>query len=533
MTLTAVPTPAAAAPHPDDTNANLFAALRAAFPADLDATAIETDNGLHYSWRDIERATAMLANLLQGLDVPRGSVVAAHVEKSVEALLLYLATLRAGFVYLPLNTAYQQAELDYFIANAEPAVVVCAPKNFGWLSKLAFKAGVAHVFTLDEERGGSLLERAALMSDVHTVAVKRPDELAAILYTSGTTGRSKGAMLSHRNLLSNAQVLKDYWDWQPGDVLIHALPIFHVHGLFVASHGALLNGSRMLWLGRFDPRAVIERLPRATIFMGVPTLYVRLLGEAGLTREACAHMRLFISGSAPLLVETFRDFQSRSGHTILERYGMSETVMLTSNPCRAGDGERIGGTVGRPLPGVGVRVVRTAADGSVSPLPAGEIGDVQVCGPNVFAGYWRMPEKTAEEFTTDAKGRHWFKTGDVGRFDGQGYLTIVGRSKDLIISGGYNVYPAEIEGYLNDMAGVAESAVVGVPHPDFGEGVIALIVAKPDTNLNAEALVGELKSRIANYKVPKRAFVVADLPRNAMGKVQKNLLREQHKGLFG
>jgi malonyl-CoA/methylmalonyl-CoA synthetase len=518
------------APTPD--NANLFAALRAAFPADLDATAIETDNALTYSWRDIERSTAMLANLLQGLDVPRGSVVAAHVEKSVEALLLYLATLRAGFVYLPLNTAYQQAELDYFIGNAEPAVVVCAPKNFGWLSKLAFQAGVAHVFTLDDDRSGSLLDRAALMSDVHAVAVKRPDELAAILYTSGTTGRSKGAMLSHHNLLSNAQVLKDYWDWQPDDVLIHALPIFHVHGLFVASHGALLNGSKMLWLSKFDPKAVIERLARATIFMGVPTLYVRLLGEAGLTRAACAHMRLFISGSAPLLIETFRDFQSRSGHTILERYGMSETIMLTSNPCKPQDGDRIGGTVGFPLPGVGVRVVTTAEDGSVNRLPAGEIGDVQVCGPNVFAGYWRMPEKTAEEFTTDGDGRHWFKTGDVGRFDARGYLTIVGRSKDLIISGGYNVYPAEIEGYLNDLAGVAESAVVGVPHPDFGEGVIAVIVAKPGAALDADALVGELKRRIANYKVPKRAFVVTDLPRNAMGKVQKNLLREQHRALF-
>ncbi|MBK6852213.1 MAG: malonyl-CoA synthase [Burkholderiales bacterium] len=514
------------------TNANLFAALRAAFPADLDRTAIETDSGLIYTWRDLERASAMLANLLEGLDIPRGAVVAAHAEKSVEALLLYLATLRAGFVYLPLNTAYQAAELEYFITNAEPAVVVCAPKNFGWVSKLAFKAGVAHVFSLGEERDGSLLDRAALMSDKHEVAHKSADDLAAILYTSGTTGRSKGAMLSHGNLLSNAQVLKDYWDWQPGDVLIHALPIFHVHGLFVASHGALLNGSTMLWLGKFDPKAVIARLPRATVFMGVPTLYVRLLGEAGLTREACAHMRLFVSGSAPLLIETFRDFQTRSGHTILERYGMSETVMLTSNPGRAIDGERIGGTVGKPLPGVGVRVVATAEDGSVSLLPAGEIGDVQVCGPNVFAGYWRMPEKTAEEFTTDGDGRRWFKTGDVGRFDDNGYLTIVGRSKDLIISGGYNVYPAEIEGYLNDMAGVAESAVIGLPHPDFGEGVVAVIVPKPGAKLDADALVAQLKSSIANYKVPKRAFVVADLPRNAMGKVQKNVLREAHREIF-
>ncbi|MEY2876165.1 MAG: hypothetical protein RLZZ373_3536 [Pseudomonadota bacterium] len=507
-------------------NENLFAALRGAFPADLDSAAIETDSGLVYSWRDLERATAMLANLLQSLEIPAGSRVAAHTEKSVEALVLYLATLRAGFVYLPLNTAYQAAELDYFIGNAEPAVVVCASKNFPWISKLAFQKGVAHVFTLDDDRTGSLLARASHFSDQHEPAVKAADDLAAILYTSGTTGRSKGAMLSHGNLLSNAQVLKDFWDWQPGDVLIHALPIFHVHGLFVASHGALLNGSKMLWLSKFDPKAVVERLPRATVFMGVPTLYVRLLQEAGLTRVACAHMRLFISGSAPLLIETFSDWQTRTGHTILERYGMSETVMLTSNPCRAEDGDRIGGTVGPALPGVGVRVV----DDTGAALSAGEIGNVQVRGPNVFGGYWRMPEKTAEEFTADA----WFKTGDVGRFDadGRGYLTIVGRSKDLIITGGYNVYPAEIEGYLNDMAGVAESAVIGVPHPDFGEAVVAVIVAKAGEALDAETLVAALKSKIANFKVPKRAFVVADLPRNAMGKVQKNLLRDAHKALF-
>ncbi|HMY98997.1 MAG TPA: malonyl-CoA synthase [Burkholderiaceae bacterium] len=513
-------------------NENLFVALRAAFPADLDATAIETETGALYSWRDLDRATAMIANLLVSLEIAPGSRVAVHVEKSVEALLLYLATLRAGFVYLPLNTAYQEAELDYFIGNAEPAVVVCAGKNFPWISRLAFGKGVAHVFTLNEDRSGTLLDRAAHCPDTHAPAVKAAGDLAAILYTSGTTGRSKGAMLSHGNLLSNAQVLKTYWDWQAGDVLIHALPIFHVHGLFVASHGALLNGSKMLWLNKFDPRAVVERLPRATVFMGVPTLYVRLLQEAGLTRAACANMRLFISGSAPLLIETFRDWQDRTGHTILERYGMSETAMLTSNPCRASDGERIGGTVGPALPGVGLRVV----DDQNAPLPTGEIGNIQVRGPNVFAGYWRMPEKTAEEFTTDAQGQAWFKTGDVGRVDRHGtqdYVTIVGRSKDLIITGGYNVYPAEIEGYLNDMPGVAESAVVGVPHPDFGEGVIAFIVPKAGATLDADALVGALKAKIANFKVPKRAFIVTELPRNAMGKVQKNLLRDGQRGLFG
>ena len=511
-------------------NANLFAALRAGFPADLDGIAIEavgtTDDAapLRYRWRDLERGTAMLANLLASLDLPEGSRVAVQTEKSVEALMLYLAVLRAGLVYLPLNTAYQRDEFGYFIGNAEPAVVVCAPKNFSWVSRIAFAAGSAHVFTLGDDRSGSLLQRAAAQSDVHEPAARAASDLAAILYTSGTTGRSKGAMLSHGNLLSNAQVLKDYWGWQPHDVLIHALPIFHVHGLFVASHGALLAGSKMIWLNKFEPKAVLAHLPEATVFMGVPTLYVRLLAEPGFTRAACANMRLFISGSAPLLIETFELFRERTGHAILERYGMSETAMLTSNPYRATDGERRGGTVGYALPGVGVRVL----DDDGAPCPSGEIGHMQVTGPNVFQGYWRMPEKTAEEFSADG----WFKTGDVGKIDARGYVTIVGRSKDLIISGGFNVYPAEIEGTLNELPGVAESAVIGVPHPDFGEAVVAVVVARPGSAPDVAALIDELKSKIANFKVPKRVFVVGELPRNAMGKVQKNLLRETHKGLF-
>ena len=507
-------------------NHNLFSALRAAFPTDRDATAIETGDGplLHYTWRDLDRATARIANLLDSLGLPAGARVAVQTEKSVEALMLYLAVLRAGYVYLPLNTAYQASEIEYFIGNAEPSVVVCSGKNFGWVSKIAFKVGTDHVFTLNEDRSGSLLDRAAARSDEHTPAHKQADDLAAILYTSGTTGRSKGAMLSHGNMLSNALTLKDYWGWKAGDVLIHALPIFHVHGLFVASHGALINGSKMIWFSKFDPKAVLARLPEATVFMGVPTLYVRLFGEAGLTREACRNMRLFIAGSAPLLMETFNEFRERTGHTILERYGMSETAMLTSNPYHAQLGERRGGTVGFPLPGVGLRVQND--DGRE--CAADEIGAIQVKGPNVFHGYWRMPEKTKEEFTADG----WFKTGDVGKIDARGYVSIVGRSKDLIISGGYNVYPAEIEGYLNDMAGVGESAVIGVPHADFGEAVVAVVVPRPGTPPDAAALIGELKSKIANFKVPKQVFVVNELPRNTMGKVQKNLLREQHKGLF-
>jgi malonyl-CoA/methylmalonyl-CoA synthetase len=503
-------------------NHNLFAALRAAFPSSLDDVAVETDNGLSYSWRDLERGTAMLANLLASLGLPAGARVAVQVEKSVEAMMLYLATLRAGYVFLPLNTAYQSAEIEYFIGNAEPSVMVCSSKNFGWVSKIAFKAGTRNVFTLDDDRTGSLLERAAHCSDRHEPVQRQADDLAAILYTSGTTGRSKGAMLTHGSMLSNALVLKDYWGWKKGDVLIHALPIFHVHGLFVAIHGALINGSKMIWLAKFDPKLVVRKLPEATVFMGVPTLYVRLLAEAGLTREACRNMRLFVAGSAPLLIETFNEWKERTGHTILERYGMSETVMLTSNPYQGA--ERRGGTVGFALPGVSLRV--QGDDGQ--PLPAGEIGGIQVKGPNVFKGYWRMPEKTKEEFTADG----YFKTGDVGKIDERGYIVIVGRSKELIISGGYNVYPAEIEGYINDMPGVAESALVGVPHPDFGEVGVAVVIAKPGASLEGGRIVGELKSRLANFKIPKQCFVVSELPRNTMGKVQKNLLREQYKGLF-
>jgi malonyl-CoA/methylmalonyl-CoA synthetase len=505
-------------------NRNLFAALRAAFPQDLDTIAVETDSGLAYSWRDLDRGTAMIANLLASLGIEPGARIAVQVEKSVEAMMLYLATLRAGYAFLPLNTAYQKAEIEYFVGNAEPAVVVCSPANFGWVSKIAFQAGTQHVFTLGEDRNGSLLERAARQSDRQEPVARGDDDLAAVLYTSGTTGRSKGAMLTHGNLRSNAEVLKTYWGWKEGDVLIHALPIFHVHGLFVAIHGALINGSKMIWLAKFDPKKVIERMADATVFMGVPTLYVRMLADPRLTRAVARNMRLFISGSAPLLLETFTEWQERTGHTILERYGMSETIMLTSNPYDAKDGERRGGTVGFPLPGVDLRV-RDDAGGAV---PAGEIGGIQVRGPGVFKGYWRMPEKTKEEFTEDG----WFRTGDVGKIDGRGYVTIVGRSKDLIISGGYNVYPAEIEGYINDMPGVAESAVVGVPHPDFGEVGVAIVIPKPGATIDSDQLIGTLKSQLANFKIPKRCFLVNELPRNTMGKVQKNLLREQHKTLF-
>jgi malonyl-CoA/methylmalonyl-CoA synthetase len=511
-------------------NANLFAAIHAKFPNDLERVAIEVVDPAtgslvrEITWQEIDERTAQLANLLHSLGLEPGARVAAQTEKSVEALMLYLAVIRAGYVYLPLNTAYQSSEIDYFVGNAEPAVVVCSPKNFLWTKAIADAAKVAHVFTLDDDGSGTLIEAAATRSTVHRIAEKNEDDLAAILYTSGTTGRSKGAMLSHKNLLSNATTLVAYWGWSSGDVLIHTLPIFHVHGLFVASHCFLLAGAKLIWFSKFDANGVITQLSRATVFMGVPTLYVRLLEDARLTRERCANMRLFVAGSAPLQIETFDEFRERTGHTILERYGMSETNMLCSNPYRAEDGERRGGTVGFPLPGVDVRVANDKGERCA----VDDIGGIEVSGPNVFSGYWRMPEKTKDEFTSDG----WFKTGDVGKIDARGYVSIVGRSKDLIISGGYNVYPAEIEGYINEMAGVAESAVIGVPHPDFGEAVVAVAIAKNGATIQSEAVIATLKERIANFKVPKRVFIETDLPRNAMGKVQKNLLRERHKALF-
>ncbi len=504
---------------------NLYSLLAKGFPKDKQACALETHDGLYYSWSDLECATAKMANLLKSLKLPAGSRIAAQVEKSPEALFLYLAAIRAGYVYLPLNTAYQAAEIQYFIENAEPAVVVCSSKNFSWVSKVAFKAGTKHVFTLDEDRKGTLLEHAGGQSDQFKTATVKDSDLAAILYTSGTTGRSKGAMLTHRNLASNAEVLQKFWGWKKGDVLLHALPIFHVHGLFVAAHGALINGSKMIWLPRLDVTQLIHHMPQSTVMMGVPTFYVRLLADAGFTKQVARNMRLFVSGSAPLLTETFNTFKEVIGQPILERYGMSETVMLTSNPYK---GKRVGGSVGLALPGIQVRVVSE----NNKPCRVNEIGAIQVKGPNIFTGYWRMPEKTAEEFTQDG----WFQTGDVGRWGGaanggdapKDYLCIVGRSKDLIISGGYNVYPKEIESFIDDMDGVEESAVIGIPHPDFGEAVMAVVVPKAGAKLDSQAMIQILKTQIANFKIPKRLEIVADLPRNAMGKVQKNILRQQY-----
>ena len=436
-----------------------------------------------------------------------------QAEKSVTSLLFYLGCLRAGVVYVPLNTAYREAELRYFLEDATPALVVCPQASLAQFGALT----ATPLLSLDENGAGSLAQASTqAFADVPTAEVA-PGDVAVIIYTSGTTGRSKGAMVTHRNLTSNADVLVRYWGMGPSDTLIHALPIFHIHGLFVANHTALVSGAKLLWQRKFDARRILADLPRATMMMGVPTFYTRLLAEPSLDRATTAQMRLFISGSAPLLAETFADFEQRTGHRILERYGMSESGMISSNPLQ---GERRGGTVGLPLPGNAVRV----ADEHDRALPTGEVGGIQIKGDNVFSGYWKMPEKTREEFTVDG----WFRTGDVGTFDADGYLSIVGRAKDLIISGGYNVYPKEIELVLDALPGVMESAVIGVPHPDFGEAVTAVLVGKPGASLLEAEIVAQLKTQLANYKVPKRVHVVDELPRNAMGKVQKNLLRETY-----
>ncbi|MER1967154.1 malonyl-CoA synthase [Castellaniella sp. GW247-6E4] len=503
-------------------NENLYVVLASGFPEDRGAVALQTpERG--YSWDDIDRGSARIANVLRMLACP-GARVAVQVHKSPEALMLYLAALRAGLVYLPLNTAYHESEVAYFLGDAEPAVVVCDSGNLEWVERVARQAGTAHVLTLDADAGGTLMAAAAGQGDAFVAVARQAGDLAAILYTSGTTGRSKGAMLTHGNLASNALTLKEYWGWRPDDVLLHMLPIFHIHGLFVATHGALLSGARMVWLPGLNIDQALRYLPECTLMMGVPTYYVRLLGDARFTRELCAGVRLFVSGSAPLLEDTFREFEARIGPRILERYGMSEAGMITSNPCDPALGERIAGTVGPALPGIAVRVVDDA-DRSVA---AGVTGHVQVRGPNVFAGYWRMPEKTQQEFTGDG----WFRTGDLGTLGGAGipdhYLSIVGRSKDLIISGGYNVYPKEIEIILDDMSGVQESAVIGVPHKDFGEAVVAVVVPRQGASIDVPAMLAGLKAELANFKVPKQIHVVDSLPRNTMGKVQKNVLRQRY-----
>ncbi len=496
---------------------NLYDLLASRFPAEGEAPCLILPDGRRLSYAELESQSARYGALLAEAGLKPGDRVAAQVEKSAEALLLYLGCLRAGCVFLPLNPAYTRGEVAYFLDDARPGLFVCTPERLEEAQELAWACRLPRVHDLGARGEGSLAAAAAQMPARFATVERADGDLASIVYTSGTTGRSKGAMLTHRNLAANALVLHKYWGFRPGDVLLHMLPTFHVHGLFVATHCALLNGSPMLFEPKFDAARALRLMQAATVFMGVPTYYTRLLQERGLTREAVAHMRLFISGSAPLLPETFAEFRERTGQSILERYGMTEGGMFTSNPL---EGERRGGTVGFPLPGTEVRVV----DDSDRPLPAGEIGHIQVRGENVFAGYWRMPEKTREEFTPEG----YFRTGDLGRFDADGYLAVIGRDKDLIITGGLNVYPKEIEEAIDALPGVAESAVIGLPHSDFGEAVTAVVVrGKASATTSGEAIIAELKGRLAGFKVPKAVLFVDELPRNAMGKVQKNLLRQR------
>lgn len=497
---------------------SLYAVFNRTFQSRLDHVLMETEDGRRLSYADAIAASGRMASLLVRLGVKPGDRVAVQVEKSPEAVFLYLACLRSGAIYLPLNTAYTVDELDYFLEDAAPTVVVVDPAATARLAPIAERHKVGHLLTLAADGSGSLSTGAASEAAEFTDIPRAGDDLAAILYTSGTTGRPKGAMLTQSNLASNAAALVASWGFRPDDVLLHALPIFHAHGLFVAINCTLLNGSTMIFLPRFDPGQVISLLPRASLFMGVPTFYTRLLSRADFTADVCRTIRLFVSGSAPLLTETFDDFAARTGQRILERYGMTETAMNTSNPL---DGERIAGTVGYPLPGITVRVT----DDQDGVLPAGEIGAVQVKGPNVFCGYWRKPDATAKDFTADG----WFRTGDLGLLSPDGRLSLVGRAKDLIISGGYNVYPKEIETILDEMPGIAESAVIGMPHPDFGEAGLAVITLQPGaTAPESVALLAALREKLANFKVPKQVVIATDLPRNTMGKVQKNLLRSQY-----
>ena len=503
---------------------HLFDEIRARMP-DANATFVRLPDHRIFSYGDVLDVSARFANALVALGVTPGDRVAVQVDKSLEALMVYLACVRAGAIFLPLNQAYTPAEIEYFLGDARPAVFVCDPAKAESLAAVAKSAG-ATLETLGTKGDGSLAAKAGAADTTFTDIARGPDDLAAILYTSGTTGRSKGAMLSHENLASNARVLVKTWRFTRKDVLLHALPIFHTHGLFVATNVILFAGASMIFLAKFDAGDILSRMPDATTMMGVPTFYVRLVDHPGLTKAATAHMRLFISGSAPLLAETHREFQAKTGHAILERYGMTETNMNTSNPYEGAEGgSRIAGTVGFPLEGTDLRVTDPETGASLAP---DEIGMIEVKGPNVFRGYWQNPEKTAAEFRPDG----FFITGDLGKVDARGYVHIVGRGKDLIITGGYNVYPKEIEGEIDAMPGVNESAVIGIAHKDFGEGVTAVVVPSKGASLSEAAIVKALEDRLAKFKQPKRVIIVDELPRNTMGKVQKNVLRETYKDLY-
>ena len=495
------------------TNENIFTSFDRSFARAGERIAIRSQSGhTNLNFATLRSAAARYANALVALGIEPGDRITVQIEKSVANVILYLASLKVGAVYQPLNTAYTETEVAYFVADAGPKIIVCDPSRQQAMRKLGDRNKVLAVVNLDSNGEGSLASLAARMEDSHETVARNADDLAGLLYTSGTTGRSKGAMITHGNLASNAATLVKLWRITSDDVLLHALPIFHVHGLFVALNTAFLSACEIIWLGKFDAAAVIAALPRATLMMGVPTFYTRLLAAKDFDRETCRNMRLFISGSAPLLAGTHDEFSARTGHNILERYGMTETGMIASNPY---EGARLAGTVGFALPDVSVRIA------------GGQPGVLEVKGPNVFKGYWRMPEKTTEDFTGDG----YFITGDVATIDAEARVSIVGRAKDLIISGGFNVYPKEIEEAINALPGVIESAVVGVPHRDFGEAIIAAVNTKGPHPTEAQ-MIADLSKNLARFKLPKRIFVIEELPRNAMGKIQKADLRRRYAGIF-
>ena len=509
---------------PHANHANLYLQFARNFDERPDATFLDTVEGHGYTFAEARSAAGQMATALRELGVTPGDRVAVQIDKSCETVILYLACLQVGAVYLPLNTAYTGEEIRYFLGDAGPHLYVCQPKVLETARALGKECDVPRVESLGTEQDGTLMEQARQCSASSEIVPRAADDLAAILYTSGTTGRSKGAMLTHANLASNCQALAETWRFTRDDHLIHALPIFHTHGLFVACNIVLTVGASMTFLPKFDAEQILDLMARSSVLMGVPTFYTRLLESERLNRETTAGMRLFVSGSAPLLSETHSEFSARTGHAILERYGMTETNMNTSNPY---DGERRPGTVGMALPGSEVRITDRETGAT---LPRGETGLIEVRGANVFKGYWKMPEKTASEFREDG----FFITGDLGHIDADGYLCISGRDKDLIISGGYNIYPKEVELLIDDMPGVNESAVFGVPHPDFGEGVCAVVVmqAGHQGSLDEAAVLAALSDKLARYKQPKRVFFIESLPRNVMGKVQKKQLREEYAQLF-
>ncbi len=502
-------------------NFNLYTHFNEQFVKHANDELLCTEQDQSYSYADIDGRSAQFARFLTDLGTSPGDRISVQVEKSPDSLCLYLACLRAGLVYHPLNMGYKSGELEYFLGNAEPAVVICDARHEETIRPIAAANGIEHLLTLNTDGGGTLIDNAnQSLADFSTLQ-RQQDDLAALLYSSGTTGAPKGIMLTHGNLLRNTEALVEAWGFTEADRLLHALPIFHVHGLFVATGCVLLSGCSMRWLPAFDVTQVIRYLPECTVLMGVPTYYTRLLGEGSFTVDVADNARLFISGSAPLLEETFSEFEKRTGQRILERYGMTETNMNTSNPL---DGQRRPGTVGPPLPGVEVRV----CDDEGNIADAGETGDLQIRGPNVFIGYWKMPEKTAEDFTDDG----YFNTGDKGKIDSDGYVSIVGRARDVVITGGLNVYPKEVELFIDDLPGVKESAVIGVAHADFGEAVVAVVVADSSDNAGEAAIIDSAKEQLASFKVPKRVVFVDELPRNTMAKVQKNVLRDTYNDLF-